>query len=98
MFDYLRSNCDIGCKTVWSEVLLCIKEYPHSSFYKEFHRSDVIYVCAMSFMMSLVSHDPHSVIFGTKYTGFPTKRGYNLNFSGISLFKLVTHIYTHLYT
>ena len=38
----LRSNCDIGCKTVWSEVLLCIKEDPHGSFYKEFHGSDII--------------------------------------------------------
>ena len=46
MFDYLRSNCDIGCKTVWSEVLLCTKEDLCSSFYKEFHRSDVISVCA----------------------------------------------------
>ena len=70
MFDYLRSNCDIGCKTVWSEVLLCIKEDPHSSFYKEFYRSDIIYPCATSFMISLESCDPNVVIFGTKYMGF----------------------------
>ena len=30
MSDYLRRNCDIGCKTVWSEVL-CIKEDTHNS-------------------------------------------------------------------
>ena len=76
MFDYLRSSCDIGCKTVWFEVLLCIKEDPHSSFYKEFHRSDVIYMCATSFVMSLEPCDPSIVIFGAKYMRFPTKLGY----------------------
>ena len=45
MSDYLRSNCDIGYKTVWSEVLLCIKEDAYDSFYKEFCRSYIIYVC-----------------------------------------------------
>ena len=35
MFYYLRSNCDIGCKTVWSKVLLCIKD-PHGSFIRNF--------------------------------------------------------------
>ena len=62
MFNYPRSNCDIGCKTVWSEVLLCIKEDPHSSFYKEFHGSNVIYTCVMSSMVLLKSHDPNVVI------------------------------------
>ena len=76
MFDYLRNNCDMGYKTVWSKVLLCIKEVPHSSFYKEFGGSDVIYACTMSFVTSLESCDPN-VIFGTKYMGFPTKLGYN---------------------
>ena len=77
MSDYLRSNCDIGCKTFWSEVLLCIKEDPCGSFYKEIHGSDVIYTHATSFVMSLESHDPNSINFGAKYTGFPTKPGYN---------------------
>ena len=41
MFNYLRSNCGIGCKTGFSEMLLCINEDPHGSFCKEFHRSDI---------------------------------------------------------
>ena len=73
MSDYLRSSCDIGCKTIWSEVLLCIKEDPHDSFYKEFCGSDVIYACEMSFE----SCDPHCCYFGAKYTGFSAKFGYN---------------------
>ena len=77
MSNYLRSNCDIGCKAVWSEVLLCIKEDPHGSFYKEFPRSEVIYACATSFMMSLESCDPECCHFGAKYTWFPAKLGYN---------------------
>ena len=37
----------MGCKTVWSEVLLYIKEDPHGSFYIEFHISDasLMHVC-----------------------------------------------------
>ena len=77
MSDYLRSNCDIGCKTVWSEVLLCIKEDPCGSFYKKFHGSDVIYACAVSLVMLLESCYTNVVIFGAKYMGFPTKLGYN---------------------
>ena len=76
MFDYQRSNCDIGCKTVWSVVLLCIKEDPHGSFYWEFHESDVIYAQAASSIPSLEPCDPNAVVLGTKYTGFPTKLGY----------------------
>ena len=75
MFDYLRSNYDIGCKTVWCEVL-CIKKDPCGSFYKEFHGSDIIYVHPTSFMTSLGSCDPSLVIFGTKYMEFPAKLGY----------------------
>ena len=67
MFNYLRSNCDIGCKTVWSEVLLCIKEDLCSSFSKEYHGSDIIYMCATSFMMLLKSHDLNVDIFGAKH-------------------------------
>ena len=51
MFNYLRSNCDIGCKTVWSEMLLCIKEDHCGSFYKEFHGSDIMYAHALTSMM-----------------------------------------------
>ena len=76
MFNFLRSNCDIGCKTVWSEILLCIKEDPHSSFYKEFCKSDIIYMHATSSVTLLKSHDPNVVIFGTKHMGFPVKLGY----------------------
>ena len=68
MFNYLRSSCDIGCKTVWSEVLLCMKEDPCCSFYKEFHRSDIIYPCVASSVTLLKSHDPNVVIFGAKHT------------------------------
>ena len=32
----LGSNCYIGCKTVWSKVLLCIKEDPMGSFIENF--------------------------------------------------------------
>ena len=51
MSDYLRSNCDIGYKTVWFEELLCIKEDPCGSLYKEIHRSDINYTHAVSFEM-----------------------------------------------
>ena len=57
MFDYMRSNCDIGFKTVWSELLTYTKEDFHGSFYKDFSRND-IYVHATSVMMSLESCDP----------------------------------------
>ena len=77
MSDYLRSNCDKGCKTVWSEVLLCIKEDPHCSFYMEFHRSNIVYVCAMSFVMTFDSCNPNVVILAQKHMGFPAKLGYN---------------------
>ena len=70
IFNYLRSNHDIGCKTVWYEVLLCIKEDICSSFYREFCRSDVIYMCMMSFMTLLKSHDPNVVIFGANTWDF----------------------------
>ena len=66
MSDYLRINHDIGCKTVWSEVLWCIKEDPHGSFCKEFHGSDIFYMCTALFL--LLECDPHVVIFGAKYT------------------------------
>ena len=64
MFNCLRSKCDIGYKTVWSELLLCIKE------------DHIIYVCATSFMMLLKSHDPNVVIFGAKHKEFPVISGY----------------------
>ena len=76
MFNYLRSNCDIGCRIVWSEVLLCIKKDPYGFFYKDFHGRYVIYVCATSFMLLLKSHAPKVVIIVTKYMGFPVKLGY----------------------
>ena len=76
MFNYLRSNCDIDCKTVWSEVLLCIKEDLHGSFYKEFYRSGMIYICATLVVMLLKSHDFSVVIFGAKHVEFPVNLGY----------------------
>ena len=44
MYNYLRSNCDIGCKTVWSEVLHCTKEDLWGFFSKDSHGSDIIYM------------------------------------------------------
>ena len=72
----LRGTCDIGCKTVLSEELLCMKEDVCGSFYKEFQGNDIIYVHATSFVMLLKSHDPSVVIFGTKHTEFPINLGY----------------------
>ena len=63
MFSYLRSKCDLGCKTVWSAVLLCIKKDLCGSFYKELPRSDIIYMHATSFVMLLKSLDPNVLIF-----------------------------------
>ena len=76
MFNYLRSSFDIDCKTVASEVLLCIKEDPCGSFYKEFHGNDIIYACTLSSVTLLKSHDPSVAIFGAKHTGFPISLGY----------------------
>ena len=70
MSDYLRSSCDIGCKTVWSEVLLCIKEDPCDSFYKEFCGCNIIYACAMSFMTLLESCNTKCCYFGANTLGF----------------------------
>ena len=56
--NYLRSRCDTGCKTVWSEVLKCTMEDSWGSFYKDYCRSDIIYMHAVSFVMSLESCDP----------------------------------------
>ena len=58
MCDYLRSNCEIDCKTVCSEVLKCTKEDFWDFLYKDFCKSDIIYMHVMSFMMLLESHDP----------------------------------------
>ena len=57
MCDYLTSNCDRGCKTVWSGVLKCIMEDSLGLVYRNFHRSDIIYMHVTSFMMSLESCD-----------------------------------------
>ena len=58
MHDYLRSNFDTGCNTVWSEVLKYTNEDFCGLFYKDFHGGDVIYAHVTSFVMSLESHDP----------------------------------------
>ena len=60
MSDYLRSNCDTGFMTVWSELLKCTMDDSWGFFYKDFCGSDVIYVHLTSFVMSLEleSHDP----------------------------------------
>ena len=71
----LRSNCDLGCKTAWSDVLLFIKENPCDFFYKDFSVSDIIYACVMLSMMLLKSHDLHLVICGAKHMEFSIKLG-----------------------
>ena len=50
-------NCDTGCKTVWSGVLKYTMEDLWGSFYKDFHRNDIIHTHAMSLLMSLESCD-----------------------------------------
>ena len=86
----LRINCDRDCKTVWPEVLLCIKEDAHDSFYKEFHGRDVIYAHVTSFVMSLESCDPKMLPFGAKYMGFPAEI--------VIIRILVTHPYSFFVT
>ena len=73
MSDYLRSNCDTGCKTVWSGVLKYTLEDSWDSFYKDFCESDVIHAHTMSFVTSLGSHDPKCYHLAQKYIGFPAK-------------------------
>ena len=73
MSDYLGSNYDTDCKTVWSEVLKCTIEDSWGFFYKDFHRSDVIYEHATSYVMSLETYNVKCFHLVQKYIGFPVK-------------------------
>ena len=85
MCDYLKSNCDTDCMTIWSEVLKCTKEDFWGFFYKDSPMNDVIYMHAMSFVMPLELRDPKCCHLVQQSIGFPLNC-YNYNFNCILLF------------
>ena len=81
-FNYLRSNCGLGCKTTWLKCGCASRKTIVAPFIgnliklHHLHMSNIIYICATLFMMSSKSCDPNDVIFGTKYMEFPMTLGF----------------------